>query len=37
MPILLTAVYPEVCEGTLFATYVTLRNYEHMTGISESF
>lgn len=32
MPILLTSAHPEVREDTLFATYVILRNYEHMTG-----
>lgn len=32
MPILLTPGFSEVHEDTLFATYVMLRNYEHMTG-----
>ncbi|KAE8136462.1 hypothetical protein BDV38DRAFT_283949 [Aspergillus pseudotamarii] len=31
MPILLQSAQPEANEETLFATYVLLRNYEHMT------
>lgn len=32
MPILLQSAQPESNEETLFATYVLLRNYDHMTG-----
>lgn len=32
MPILLRSAQPEANEETLFATYVLIRNYDHMTG-----
>ena len=32
MPILLRSAEPNASEETLFATYVMLRNYDHMTG-----
>lgn len=32
MPLLLQEAHPEASEDALFATYVILRNYDHMTG-----